>query len=391
VSWIGTGMVPVALSFAVLDRGGNANHVGWVLAAETLPLVVFLLPAGVFADRTNRRALMLSADVLRAGAQATLGGWVLAGHPPFWAFLALEAVVGTGTAWFTPAMTGVLPTVAAPDRLQQANSLWGTAQSVGLLAGPAIAGGIVAGAGPGWALVADAISYAISAGCLSRLRIGWARPTPSGERFGAGLVTGWHEFRSRRWLWSVVTQFSLLGAAVFAPFLVVGAVIAKHSLGGAGAWGLILAANGGGAVAAGVVMLRVRPRRPLLTGETLLLAWAAPLLALALKAPLGVIALGAFVAGAAQGAFDPLWGTTMQRLLPGDVLSRVSAYEWFGSLVFLPVGYLIAGPLSHLLGGRVLLLVAAGWLVASTAAVLGVRQVRTVTLTGPSSGRGASR
>jgi MFS family permease len=380
ISWVGTGMVPVALSFAILDRGGNASQVGWVLAAETIPLIVFLLGAGVVADRTNRRLLMLSADLLRAGAQSVLAAWVLLGHPPLSAFLCLEAVVGTGTAWFTPAMSGILPSAAPSTHLQQANSLWATAQSIGLLAGPGLAGIIVAAAGPGWALAADATSYAVSAGCLSVLRLGWSRPTPTGTHFGAQLATGWSEFRSRTWLWSVVTQFSLLGAVVFAPFLVLGAVVAKRSLGGAGAWGLVLAANGAGAVVAGVVLLRARPQRPLLTGEVLLLAWALPLLSLAFNAPLAVLTASAFAAGAAQGAFDPLWGTTMQLLLPGEVLSRVSAYEWFGSLVFLPLGYMLAGPLSDGLGIRLLLLVATGWLVVSTMAVLALRQVRTMTL-----------
>jgi len=382
VSWLGTGMVPVALSFAVLDRGGSTSDVGWVLAAPTIPLVVFLLSAGVVADRTNRRLLMLSADVLRAVAQGVLAVWVLTGHPPFAAFLVLEAVVGTGTAWFTPAMSGILPSVAPPERLQQANSLWATAQSIGLLAGPAVAGVIVATAGPGWAIAADAASYAASACCLAGLRLGWGRPQPSPERFGAGLLKGLREFRSRTWLWSVVSQFSLLGATVFAPFMVIGAVIAKHSLGGADAWGLVLAANGAGALASGIVLLRAQPRYPLAAGEVMLLAWAFPLLSLAFSAPLGVLTLAAFVAGAAQGAFEPLWVTTMQRLLPAEVLSRVSAYDWFGSLVFLPLGYLLAGPLAAAVGTRPFLLACTAWLVVSTLAVLALRQVRTMTLPG---------
>lgn len=384
VSWTGTGMVPVALSFAILDRGGGAREVGWVLAAETAPLVVFLLIAGVVADQVNRRLLMLGADLLRAAAQVALAVGVLTGHPPFGAFVAAEAVVGTGTAWFTPAMTGLLPAVAPPGRLQQANGLWTAAQSVGLLAGPGIAGVVVAAAGPGWAIAADGGSYVLSAIFLLSLRIGWARTVrPSAERLGAGLRTGWREFRSRRWLWSVVTQFSLLGAVVYAPFMVVGAVLARDHLGGARAWGLVLTANGAGAVAGGIALLRLRPHRPLLFGELLLLWWAAPLVALAARAPLTVVALAAFAAGFGQGTFEPLWGTTMQRLLPGDVLSRVSAYDWFGSLVLIPVGYVLAGPLSEVIGERVLLLVATGWLAVTTAVVLALRQVRDVGLRAP--------
>src|ERR1700686_2812203 len=59
-SFIGTGMLPVALSFAILGRGGSTSEVGWVLSADVFPLALFLLVAGVIADRVNRRAVMLS-------------------------------------------------------------------------------------------------------------------------------------------------------------------------------------------------------------------------------------------------------------------------------------------------------------------------------------------
>src|SRR5579862_4496487 len=96
---IGSGMLPVALSFAVLKRGGSVGDVGFVLGAETLPLVLFLLVAGVIADRTSRRTVMLAADVGRAAAQSALAAWILLGHPPLWGFLVLEAAVGAGMAF----------------------------------------------------------------------------------------------------------------------------------------------------------------------------------------------------------------------------------------------------------------------------------------------------
>ena len=71
-SFIGTGMIPVALSFAILGRGGSTTDVGLVLSADVFPLALFLLVAGVIADRLNRRAMMLGSDLLRCGAQAGL-------------------------------------------------------------------------------------------------------------------------------------------------------------------------------------------------------------------------------------------------------------------------------------------------------------------------------
>jgi len=373
-SQIGTGMLPVALSFAVLNRHGSAGDVGFVLGAETLPLVLFLLVAGVVADRADRRVVMVLADVTRAGAQGGLAAWLLVGHPPLWGFLVLEAVVGTGLAFFTPAMTGLIPEVTPPQFLHQANALNGVAQWGGALVGPGLAGLLVAAAGPGWAVAVDAATYFVSGACLARLHLRPARRTPTGD-FLAQLTGGWRAFRERTWLWAIVTQFSFFGLLVFPPFFVLGAVVAKQSLGGAVAWGGILAAQGAGSVLAGLLMLRVQPRRPLLVAEAVLFAWGLVLGSLAMRAPAVVVGVCAFFSGASFGTFGPLWDTTMQRELPPEVLSRASAYDWFGSFAFLPVGYVIVGTTARALGITGTLWLAAAWMVASTAVVLAVPSI----------------
>jgi MFS family permease len=369
-SFVGTGMLPVALSFAILDRGGSTTQVGLVLGAETVPLVLFLLVGGVVADRLNRRVVMVGADALRAVAQTALAVWLLTGDPPIWGFLLLEALVGTGTAFFTPALTGLVPQLVPDPNLHQANALNGMAEWTGTLVGPAIAGIVVAVAGAGWAVAADAMSYAVSALCLAAMGVGWARGHIPTEPFVRQLREGWRAFRSRRWLWVIVLQFSLFGLFVFAPFFVLGSVVARDSLGGAAVWGAILAAQGAGSVLGSIVMLRVQPRRPLLVLELFMLAWVLPLVALAIPARSLVVGAAAFVSGWAFGVLVPLWDTTMQRELPADVLSRASAYDWFGSLVFLPIGYAVAGPLASLIGDEGMLLLGAAWVAVTVAIVV---------------------
>jgi hypothetical protein len=245
------------------------------------------------------------------------------------------------------------------------------------LIGPAIAGALVATVGSGWAVAADAISYAIGAGCLASLRVGWARTDgASEETVGRQLIAGWHAFRSRTWLWSVVAQFCTLGLIVFPPFFVLGAVVSKQSLGGAVSWGVVLACQGGGATIAAIAMLRIQPRRPMLAGEVAMLGWALVLAALALRAPTAVIAAAGFVSGVGFGVFGPVWDTTMQRQLPPEILSRASAYDWFGSTVLLPIGFAIEGWISSWLGVNGSLWLGASWLVVSVAAVLTIPSVR---------------
>jgi MFS family permease len=133
-----------------------------------------------------------------------------------------------------------------------------------------------------------------------------------------------------------------------------------------------------------MVMLRVRPRRPLLVAELGLFGFALPLVALAAGAPLAVVASTAFVSGASIGVFGPLWDTTMQSQLPPEVLSRASAYDWFGSMVFLPLGFAFAGTLARVLGIDGALYLGAGWLVATTAVVVCLPGVTTLVAVVPS-------
>ncbi len=376
LSLLGSSMAPLAISFAILDHSGTATQVGEVLAAQSIPLVAFLVFGGSAADRWGRRRVMVLADLLRAGAQAALATWVIAGHPPLGAFAGAEAVIGVGQAMFGPATTGLVPDlVADPSDLQAANSLRGLANSLATVAGPALAGIVVAAINPGWAIAVDAATYLASAALLVSLRLPARPPIPSAS-FAAQLREGWTEFWGRTWLWVIVAQYALFHLIVLAPFMVLGVVIAKTSLGGPTAWGAILAALSLGSLAGSLVTLHVRPRRPLLVATLSGFTWIAPTLMLGLTAPAWAIAIGAFSAGTGLGVFGPLWDTTLQHHIPERVLSRVSSYDYLGSVALLPVGYALAGPLAAILGGHTILIAAAAWIAISTFAVLAMPAVR---------------
>ena len=280
MSLLGSSMAPLAISFAILDHSGTATQVGEVLAAQSVPLVVFLVFGGSAADRWGRRRVMVIADLMRSVAQGSLAAWVILGHPPLVAFAAAEAVIGVGQAMFGPAVTGLVPDlVADPSDLQAANSLRGLANSLATVAGPALAGIVVAAINPGWAIAVDATTYLASAALLVSLRLP-ARPSTPSASFVAQLREGWTEFCARTWLWVIVAQYALFHLIVLAPFMVLGVVIAKTSLGGPAAWGAILAALSLGSLAGSLVVLHVRPRRPLLVATLTGSTWIAPTLLL---------------------------------------------------------------------------------------------------------------
>jgi predicted MFS family arabinose efflux permease len=220
-----------------------------------------------------------------------------------------------------------------------------------------------------------AATHAVSALCLARLRLP-TMPPARRETTAGQLRTGWVEFRSRTWLWVIVTQFGLFHLLVYAPFMVLGAVIASTTLGGPAAWGFILTAQGAGAILGGIGVLRMHPRRPLVAATVGTFAFAGPVALLAARAPTGAIVAAAVVPGAGIAVFGTLWDTTLQQHIPAAALSRVSAYDWLGSVALIPLGYALTGPLASTPGVTGTQWLAAAWTVLGRATAIAVPAVR---------------
>lgn len=381
ISVLGNGFARVALAFGVLALpGAGAGRLSLVLACQALPQLVFILVGGVIADRMSRSRLMVLADVVGAGAYAGLAGMVLTGRAPLAAMCLLAVAAGTATALFAPAMDGLVPLVVPADRLQQANGLLRVGTNSSLLLGLALSGVTVALVGAGWALALNAASFVVSAALTARLRAA-ARPRRRASGW-ADLREGWQEFASRQWLWVVVAQYAVVVAALNANVGVLGPLTAEQHLGGVRAWSVIVGAQAVGTIAGAGLAARVRVNRPLLVAVLCTFPAAVPIVLLSAEAPVWLIATAMFGAGIASDVFGVLWATTIQREIPEHVLSRVSSYDWFGSLAFAPLGLLIAGPVAAAVGtGRALAGCAALVVLATSAALLSpqVRTLRTAT------------
>jgi MFS family permease len=377
VSLLGDGIVPVALAFAVLDLTGSATDLGIVLAARTLALVGSLLIGGVVADRIGRRAVMIGADLTRLVTQGAIGVLLVSGHATVLELAASQALLGAATGFFNPASSGLLPEVAG-EWLQQANTLRGMATAAGNVAGPAIAAVLVVGVGSGWALLVDALSYAVSAALLAPVRLiatTPSRPEPLGVL--VELREGFSEVRKRTWVWATILAASLANA-LLAALTVLGPLVAKQHLGGAGAWAAIVAGEGAGWAVGGIGLLQVTPRRPMLVATAASGTVAAPMLLLAVPAALVLIVAAMFVAGINIMLFSTLWETTLQQRIPAHARSRVSAYDWFGSLVLQPVGLALIGPFAAAVGVSTALYICGALLLAALTSVLGIRDIRRI-------------
>ena len=367
-----------ALPFAVFSIGGSGGQVGIAFGAGALIEVLIVLFGGVIGDRFQRRALMIVADILRFASQAVLAVLLILGVAEFWQLLVVQTVQGAGAALFNPAMSGLVPEVAPKRLLQEANALLTTAFAAGAMLGPALAGLLIAVGGVGWAFALDAATFALSALLLIHIRVSAAsRAEPAGS-IVTSLLEGWAEFRQRTWLWLVVAEFALLNALVFGPFLMLGASASAESLDGPGSWAVILTAAGVGQLGGGLIPLLWHPRRPLFAATFLIASWSLPLALLGFAAPLPAIALSAALAGAALSVFEALWHTTLQSRVPEDQLSRMSSYDWLGSLALLPLGYLLAGVAQSLVGAEATLVAAACVVLAATAMVAPLPAIRAI-------------
>jgi hypothetical protein len=244
------------------------------------------------------------------------------------------------------------------------------------VAGPAIAGVVAAVANPGAVFVVDAVTFAVSATSLALLRLPRGRRQGERHSFLADLKGGWHELVSHTWLWVIVVWASTFLCIVVAPFLTLGPVIAEQSLGGPVAWGMIAAGWGAGSIGGGILALRWKPGRPMLACSLLTMLIAPAMALLALRAPAPMIAAAQAVGGLGMGFFGAVWQTTLQQHVPEESLSRVSAWDWMGSFAFLPLGLILAGPVSDAIGISTTLWISVGYLIVSTLAVLLVPSVR---------------
>jgi len=376
-SFIGNAFANIALAFAVLDLTGSRADLGLVLAARTFPQVLFLLVGGIWADRLPRNQVMVLSNVVSGLSQGVVAVLLLTGSAEVWQLAALGAVNGLSSAFFFPAASGIVPQTVPERTLQPANALLRLGVNASWIVGAAAGGLVVAATSPGVAIAFDSATFFLAAILTALIHL------PPGLRMEASnffteLREGWREFSSRTWLWVIVIQFGFVNAVELGVQGVLGPAIAKEHLGGAAAWGLILTADSLGLVAGGLIMLRFRPRRLLLTATIGVLLTMPFLLGLVGPMPVAVLIGLAAIAGIGTETFGILWDTTMQQEIPQEKLSRVYSYDALGSFVLIPLALAVVGPVSELIGTRETVLAASAISLIATLAVLFVGDVRTI-------------
>jgi len=376
-SFVGSSFANVALAFAVLDLTGSKADLGLVLAARSIPQILFLLVGGIWADRLPRHRVMVLSNVASGISQGAIAVLLLSGQAEIWQLALLGAINGLSSAFFFPAALGIVPQTVPQRMLQSANALLSLGNNVSWLGGAALGGLVVGLTSPGIGIAVDAASFFLAAILLAMIRIPKTLRMEA-SNFLAELKEGWREFTSRTWLWVIVLQFGFVNAVELGSQGVLGPAIADEHFGGATAWGLIVTASALGSIAGGLILLRLQPRRLLLSATLGYLLTIPFLVGLAGPVPfLALVALAA-LGGIGIETFAVLWETTIQQEIPQEKLSRVSSYDALGSFALIPLGLAIVGPAAELFGTRETLLGAAAISLTATLAVLLVSDVRTI-------------
>lgn len=355
-SLVGDQMLPIAITVALVNTRYGTSGVGYALAAHIAPFALLLVFGGVLSDRFGARRLMIVSDVARLVCQVGLVVLLVQGEPVLWQMLVLLALLGAGGATFQPGVASMIPRLAKD--VQRANAVLRVAESSTVVIGPSVAGLLLVFLSPSAVMAVDAVTYAVSGACLYLVRVAPSAAARTSS-FRADLVTGWREFSSRTWLWSVIVVFMLWQVTTVGPSLTVAysTIALRH---GEAVLGLIISAVGVGNIVGGFVAIRFRPRHPLRTGAVGLSLFVLLPFGTGLDVPAVVLGLLCVVAGAGIAFWGVMFHTSVQTHVPLDVLGRVHAYDAAGSLVMKPVGQAVSGPISLAIGVAPVLFIATG-------------------------------
>ena len=357
-STLGSWAYTVAIAVYAYDAGGAKAVAAicfarWGLSALLAPWLA--LPA----DRFSRRLVMLTADVARIGLLAGMCA-LAAVHGPALGVYALAVATSVVSTAFHPAQQALLPSLArTPEELTAANVSMSTISSVGMFAGPALGGVLLAVSGPSLVFAVTATAFAWSAACLVRIP-----PDPAPARLAEdvrllpALLGGFRAIAVDPALRVVVGVMSAqtLVCGAFEVLLVVIAIRMLHA-GNAGVGWLNAAVGVGGIV--GAVVVTALAGRKRLAGDLGIgaLLWGTPLVLVAVWTNLGFVLLLFAIIGMANTIVDVAGITLMQRTAADEVLARVFGVLESLMLATLAVGSLVTPAIVASLGTKTTLVV----------------------------------
>lgn len=354
------GVWTVAIVWEVIRFGGGPAQLSIVTTAGALGILLPALLGGVIADRIPQKSTLLAMTAVELVGMAVIAGLSLSGHNSVWSMAAVALLIGGAMAFYYPAYTAWLPALVPESDLMAVNGFEQMARPALLqAAGPAVAGGVVAAASPGWAVLVAVVASLGGVLALATVPRTAVRRDLAALGTTHPLAAAWHDIREgfgymvrTPWLLGTLLFASLLVFLVMGPIEVLVPFLVKDRMAGGPeehAW--VLAAFGIGSALGALAMGSARMPRRYLT--VMNLGWgvgALPMVVMGVTRSVAVLVIAAFALGVLFSAPMVIWGTLLQRRVPPHLLGRVSGLDFFVSLVFMPVSMAVAGPVAHFIG-----------------------------------------
>lgn len=360
-----TGMMPTALTLAILDRPHGLSRLGLVLGARTLGFVIGSLPGGIIADRYPRAVALTMSSAMRGGATAVVG---LVPGLPIFGVCAVICCAGAGEGVFRSAYQAFIGELFVKDRLQDANAATTLSLRIWLVGGPTAAVALYAQAGRGISLTASAVLWMLSALLAATITKTYrAAPTRDTRtnvltEFGEGLA----EARRHRWfIAGLVALVFWLGLGEAAKYVML-PVVSRQRFDSTALIGLALGAYSAGAIAGALLISRWRPRHVGIPAMIMLGSYGLVPLSLAYAPQTWIIITACAIGGIGIEVFNIPWFTAIQREVPTRLQARISSLDFLISYGMSPVGFALIPIMVHAAGAATVL-TGAGLLVIGSA------------------------
>jgi MFS family permease len=385
ISGVGDQITGLALPWLVLLLTHSPVQLGIVVGLQNLPFLLFTLIAGVYADRWDRRVIMLTCDVVRFVALATIPLAAAAHNLTMAQIYAVAFITGTGRVWFDVAHYALLPGILAEAQLVDGNSKFFASEGASNLVGPSLGGFLIKLFGAANAILADAFSFLVSAVAIVSLPSLRASEAPAERGWRAQLAAGFRYLFGHRIILEnalfllVFLLFQTMVQAVYVFY-------AQHELHlDAALTGILFALAGLGPII--VAPLAPRIRRRLRMGQILVLVTSLSWIMIAIldvaplfPKPVALVVVG--LTGALDYGLGTLWNVVTisyrQAVIPSQLMSRVNSALRFISWGVIPIASVLGGLLTQTIGIRWLIAISAAGLFGMFVAMARFSEIRRV-------------
>lgn len=352
LSVLGDMVVVVALAWLVYDLTSSPIAMSWVVVLTNLPMLALMLIGGVAGDMLPRQRIMLVTDLLRGFLMLAVAVLIVLGRLQLWHLLIEAVLFGVALAFFRPAYWSLLPQLVPKEELSAANSLILGSLSIANFTGPLVGVTLVGTVGYAGAFILDAASFGVSALCLLAIPVVSSAPSTLTRGIRAELAEGFRAVASTPWIWSATVIWSLANAIAAGSYMVLLPLLVRQRFAGEiSVLGLVQSAVAVGVVLGMLVISQFGiPRRRGVAYYGGIIVQGLMMTGLGYAQDVTTALLFGLVSGLAGGMLAVVWRTSLQELVPQDLLGRVTSIDLLAQAPSLSLGSLCVGLVAEVTG-----------------------------------------